>query len=251
MSTKSNGINPHDKHANHFSRSRWSHALVLAEQLRHNTELKKNEELKKYAFDLPPVDNREAVVITSVESQADHVRSFENELLFAKTGNFNLDNLSENFMDLKRTFNRMLELDNNDVQQATLATTITKTALLMILRSTESIVEIVTKGTRKFPSLNSIISYIRSRQTDLPINGRLLVDWYKASQTLDLLLNDSDWLVLPRKAYWAMQVCNETLAWSRAAFHRNDREKSTNKAIFDRDDSISFTDALEPMTNKE
>ena len=48
-------------------------------------------------------------VITSVEAQADHVQSFQNELLFAKTGNFNLDNLGDKFLDLKRTFNRMLE----------------------------------------------------------------------------------------------------------------------------------------------
>jgi len=250
MSTQSNGTNGHDKHENHFSRSRWSHALALAEQMRHDTQLKKNEEFKKYAFELPPADNRETAVITSVEAQADHVKSVETQLLFAKTGNFNLDNLSENFLDLKRTFNRMLELDKNDIQQVTLATTITKTALLMILRSTESIVEIVTRGTRKFPTLNSIISYIRSCNAELPINGRLLVDWYKAAQTLDLLINDPDWLVQPRKAHWAMEVCNETMTWSRAVFHRNYRGKTTGRAIFDRDDSISFTDAVESMIDK-
>jgi hypothetical protein len=232
-----------DKQTNHFARSRWSHVLALADQLRHNTELKKDEQLRQYAFDIPAVDNRETSVITSVEAQADHVESRQN-VLFAKTGNFNLDNLSKDFLDLKRTFNRMLELKKDDLQQVTLATSITKTALLMILRSTESLVQIITKGTRKFPTLNSIIAYIRSRHTELPIHGRLLVDWYKAAQTLDLLLDDPDWLVQPRKAYWAMQVCNETLAWSRAVFNENCRTRSTSRAIFDRDDSLIIP---EPM----
>ena len=35
------------------------HALALAEQLRHDTELKKNEQLRQYAFDIPSVDHRE------------------------------------------------------------------------------------------------------------------------------------------------------------------------------------------------
>lgn len=233
-----------DKQANPFVRSRWCHVLALADQLRHDTELKKNEQLRQYAFDILPTDKREASVINSVEAQADHIQSFQNELLFAKTGNFNLDKLSENFLDLKRTFNRMLELDKNDVKQVTLATSITKTALLMVLRSTESIVDIMTKGTRKFPTLSSIIAYIRSSDVDLPIHGRLLVDWYKASQILDLLVNDPDWLVQPRKAHWAMQVCNETLAWSRAIFNKGHRTRSTSRAIFDRDDSIIIPDVI-------
>lgn len=227
-----------DKQINHFARSRWAHVLALADQLRHNTELKKDEQLRQYAFDIPPADNRETSVINSVEAQTDHVKSFENELLFAKTGNFNLDNLSNNFIDLKRTFNRMLELNKDDVKQVALATTIAKTALLMAFRSAEAIVDIVTKGTRKFPTLNSIISYVRSRDADLPIQGRLLIDWYKAAQTLDLLINDPDWLVQPRKAHWAIQVCNETLAWSRAIFNEGYRTRSMSRAIFDRDDSI-------------
>jgi len=234
-----------DKDINHFSRNRWSHVLALADQLRHITELKKNEQLRQYAFDISSMDNRETCIITSVEAQADHVKSFQNQLLFAQTGNFNLDNLSKKFLDLKRTFNRMLELNKNDTQQVLLATSITKTALLMILRSTESIVDILTKGTRRFPTLNSIISYIRSSHIELPIHGRLLIDWYKAAQTLDLLLNDPDWLVQPRKAYWAMQVCNETLAWSRAVFNENYRKKSTGRAIFDRDDSIVIPESMD------
>jgi len=132
----------------------------------------------------------------------------------------------------------MLELNKNDIKQVTLATSITKTALLMILRSIESIVEVSTKNTRKFPTLNSLISHIRSRQTELPINSRLLVDWYNAAHVLDLLVNDPDWLVQPRKAYWAMQVCNETLTWARGVFNENYRTKSTKRAIYDREDSI-------------
>jgi len=238
-----------NKPTNHFSRSRWSHVLALADQLRHNTELKKNEHLRKYAFDIPSIDNRETSIITSVKAQADHVKSFQNELLFAKTSNFNLDNLSGSFLDLKRTFNRMLELNKDDTQQVTLATSITKTALLMVLRSTESIVEIVTKGTRKFPTLNSIISYIRSCRTELPIHGRLLVDWYTAAQILDLLLNDPDWLVQPRKAHWAMQVCNETLAWAHAVFNENYRTKYTGRAIFDRDDGLITPESTNNTSN--
>ncbi len=237
-STKTNDHSSIDKPGNHFSRSHWSHALALAEQLRHNTELKKNEQLRKYAFNISSFDNRETSVITSVQAQADRVQSFQHELLFAKTGNFNLDNLSENFLDLQRTFNRMLELNKDDIQQVKLATSITKTALLLILRSTESIVDVITKGTRKYPTLTSIIAYIRTRQVEFPINGRLLVDWYQAAQTLDLLVNDADWLVQPRKAHWAMQVCNETLAWARAVFNENYHRKSTVRAILDRDDSI-------------
>jgi hypothetical protein len=217
-----------------FARNRWSNVLALADQLRQNTQIQKNEQLRQYAFDIPLTDNRQ----TSNKTHADHVKSFENALLFAKTGNFNLDNLSDKFLDLKRTFNHMIELNKNDIQQVTLATSITKTALLMILRSVESIVEVTTKGTRKFPTLNSLISHIRSRQSELPIHGRLLVDWYNAAQILDLLVNDPDWLVQPRKAYWAMQVCNETLTWTRGVFNENYGTKSIKRPIFDRDDSI-------------
>ena len=240
-SSNDNNNNNHsstDKHTDHFARSRWAHALALADQLRQNTELKKNEQLREYAFNIPSTDNRQTVVITSVEAQADHVNSFQNELLFAKTGNFNLDKLSDKFIDLKRTFNRMLELNKDNVQQVTLATIIAKAALLMILRSIESIVQVRTKGTRNFPTLSSLISYIRSHDTELPIHGRLLVDWYKAAQAFDLIVNDSDWLVQPRKAYWSMQVCNETLAWARAIFNETYRTKSITRPIFDRDDSI-------------
>jgi len=237
MNETSTSSNP-DKQTGHFARSRWSHVLAVADQLRHNTELKKNEQLRQYAFDIPPVDNRETVVIKSVQAQADHVKSFQNELLFAKTGNFTLDNLNVNFLDLKRTFNRMLELNKNDVQQVTVATSITKTALLVVLRSTESIIEITTKGSRKFPTLSSLISYIRARNTELPIQGRLLIDWYKAAQVLDLLIDDPDWLVQPRKAYWAMQVCNETLTWANGIFNENYRQKSTEGPISNPDVSI-------------
>jgi hypothetical protein len=232
-----------DRHSNQFARSRWFHVLALADQLRQNTELKKDEQLRKYAFDIPAVDNREPVVVTSVEAQAHRVESFQNQLLFAKTGNFNLDKLGEKFIDLKRTFNRMLEMNKDDIQQVTLATSITKTALLMVLRSTESIVEVVTRGTRRFPTLTSIISFIRSRSTELPIHGGLLVDWYNVAQVLDLLINDPDWLVQPRKAHWAMTVCNDTLAWARAVFNENYRTKPAGRPIFDRDDSIIIPDS--------
>ncbi|CAF0748958.1 unnamed protein product [Adineta ricciae] len=234
-----------ERQSSHFARSRWSHALALADQLRHNTEIKKDEQLRQLAFNIPVADNRETSVITSVAAQADYVESFQNELLFAKTGNFTLDKLSDNFTDLKRTFNRMLELKKDDVQQVTLATSITKTALLIVLRSTESIVDIVTKGTRRFPTLNSIISYIRSQNVLLPCNGRLLVDWYRAAQALDLLLNDPDWLVQPRKSHWAMEVCNETLTWAHAVFNENYRSKPSGRPIFDRDDSMIAPDTIE------
>ncbi|CAF0838507.1 unnamed protein product [Rotaria sordida] len=65
----------------------------------------------------------------------------------------------------------------------------------------ESIVEITTKGTRKFPSLNSIISYILSSHTELSIHDQILVDWYNAAHVLDLFFNYSDWLVHSCKAY--------------------------------------------------
>ena len=234
-----------EKRSKFFARSNWSQALALAEQLRKNTEVQKSEQLRKYAFNIPSPKPEEAALKPSVHAQAYHVQSFQNELLFAKTGNFNLDNLSEKFAELKHTFNQMLEMNKNDMQQVKLATSITKTALLMVLRTTESIVEIVTKGGRKYPTLSSIISYIRSRHVDLPINGKLLVDWYTAAQTLDLLVNDPDWLVQPRKAYWAMRVCNETMAWARAVFNESYRRKSTLRAIFDRDESICMPDHVE------
>ena len=226
----------HGNHSNTsgsaFVRSRWAHVLVLADQLRQNTEQQKNEQLRKYAFDLPSTHHQQISVVT------DQVKSVENALLFAKTGNFNLDNLSDKFLDLKRTFNHMLELNKNDIQQVTLATSITKTASLMILRAIESIVEVSTRNTRKFPTLTSLISHIRSRQTELPIHGRLLVDWYNIADILNLLVNDPDWLVQPRKAHWAMQVCEETLTWARGVFNENYRRNSIKRPIFDRDDSF-------------
>lgn len=237
--------NKTEKRSKFFARGNWAQALALAEQLRKNTEVQKNEQLRKYAFNIPSNKPEEAALKPSVQAQAYHVQSFQTELLFAKTGNFNLDNLSEKFTELKHTFNRMLEMNKNDMQQVKLATSITKTALLMVLRTTESIVEIVTKGGRKYPTLSSIISFIRSRQVELPINGQLLVDWYTASQTLDLLVNDPDWLVQPRKAYWAMRVCNETMAWARAVFNESYRRKSTLRAIFDRDESICVPDHVD------
>jgi hypothetical protein len=213
-------------HTGQFARSRWSYVLALADQLRQNTE--------QYAFNIPTTNDGQK----SISAHADHVKSFENALLLAKTGNFNLDNLNDKFLDLKRTFNHMLELNKNDIQQVKLSTSITKTALLMILRSVECIVEVSTKNTRKFPTLNSLISHIRSRQTELPIHGRLLVEWYNAAQVLDLLVNDSDWLVQPRKAHWAMQVCDETLTWTRGVFNENYRSTSIKRPVFDREDSI-------------
>jgi hypothetical protein len=238
MSESSFKLNKDNSPINPFAVSRWSNVLALADQLRHNTEIQKNEQLRQYAFNIPSINDRQK----SHVAHANHVKSFENALLFAKTGNFNLDNLSEKFLDLKHTFNHMLELNKNDVKQVTLATSITKTALLMILRSIESIVEVSTKNTRKFPTLTSLISYIRSRQTELPIHGRLLVDLYNAAHMLDLLVNDSDWLVQPRKAYWAMQVCNETLTWTRGVFNENYRTKSSKRPIFDREDSVIIPD---------
>jgi hypothetical protein len=136
----------------------------------------------------------------------------------------------------------MLELNKNDIKQVTLATSITKTALLMILRSIESIVEVSTKNTRKFPTLTSLISYVRSCQTELPVHGRLLVNWYNVVHMLDLLVNDPDWLVQPRKAYWTMQVCNETLTWARGIFNENYRTTSSKRPIFDREDSVFVSD---------
>ncbi|CAF2329551.1 unnamed protein product [Rotaria sp. Silwood2] len=233
-----------DRHTGQFSHRRWSHALALADQLRHNTLARKNEQLRQFAFDLPSADVQESSITASVEAQTDHVNSFQNELLGAKTGNFNLDSLTEYFLNLKHTFNQMLELDKDDIQQITLATSITKTALLIVLRSTESIVDMVTKGTRCFPTLNSLISYIRSRHKELPIHGSLLVEWYQASNVLDLLLDSPDWLVQPRKAYWAMQVCNETLAWARVVFSENYCKTSIGRPIFDRDDSVFLDEPI-------
>ncbi|CAF1169035.1 unnamed protein product [Rotaria sp. Silwood1] len=239
-----NGSNNHK--GDHFVRSRWCHAIELAEQLRHKTEIQKNEQLRQYAFDIPSSDDQHKSL-----THADDIKSFENALLSAKTGNFNLDNLTEKFVDLKRTFNHMIELNKNDIIQITLSTTITKTALLIILRSIESIVEVMTKGTRKFPTLNSLISYIRSRQKELPIHGRLLVDWYNVAQILDLLINDPDWLVQPRKAHWAMKVCNETLTWARGVFNENYRNKSSKQAILDREDSVFYPEQKDKDKDKD
>ena len=232
MSESSIKLNKDNSPITPFARSRWFNVLALAEQLRQNTEVQKNEQLRQYAFDIPLTNDRQ-------KSDIAHVKSVENALLFAKTGNFNLDNLSDKFLDLKRTFNDMLELNKDDIKQVTLATSITKTALLMILRSIECIVEVSTKNTRKFPTLTSLISHVRSCQADLPVHGRLLVDWYNAAYMLDLLVNDHDWLVQPRKAHWTMQVCDETLTWTRGLFNENYRTKSSQRPIFDREDSIS------------
>lgn len=222
----------------YFPSKRWSHAIEIADQLRQNTKTKKNEQLRQYALDIPLAGSPDMMVLGSPESLTDSMSLFHNELLSTSTGNFSLDNLTKRFLELKQTFNRMLELDKDNVQRVVVATSITKAALLMVLRSTESIVEIVTKGTRHFPTLNSLISYIRSRHTELPINGGLLVDWYKASHVLDLLLNDPDWLVQPSKAFWAMQVCTDTLAWARVVFNESYRKAPAGRPIFDRDDSM-------------
>ena len=237
MNAASRPSTSNDRPSDPFIRKRWFHILTLADQLRRDTESKKNEQLRNYAFDIPPADPQAAAVPPSIQTQTQHVDSFQNELLLAKTGDFTLDSLSDRFVDLKRTFNRMLEMRKQDVQQLTLATSITKAALLLVMRSAECIVGIVTNRTRKFPTLNSLISYIRSCDAELPIHGQLLVDWYAAADTLDLLLNDADWLVQPRKAYWAMQVCSETLAWARAIFNEGFRGETLKRAIFDRRDS--------------
>jgi hypothetical protein len=193
--------------AGHFARSRWAQVLALADQLRHNTAVQKTELLRQHA-------------------------------LGARSSNFNLDNLTEKYLELKQTLDHMMHLNKNDVQRVMLATSITKSALLIILRSIESLLEVMLKGTRKFPTLYSIISYVRSRENEFPIHGRLLVEWYNAADALDLLINDPDWLVQPTKAQWAMQVCNETLTWTRGIFNENYRPRSARRAIFDRDDSI-------------
>ena len=232
---------PSPDHSGQFVRSRWSHVLALADQLRHNTAVQKNEQLRKYAFDIPSNEQR-LTNGSSIVSHTDHVKSFENALLFAKTGNFNLDNLNDRFIELKQTFNHMLELNKDNVQQVVLATSITKAALLIVLRSIEKIIEVQTKGTRKYPTLYSLISYVRSRDNELPIQGRLLVEWYNAADVLDRLVNDPDWLVQPRKAHWAMQVCNETLTWTRGIFNENYRATSVKRPIFDREDSLFASD---------
>lgn len=224
--------------SNRFARTRWFQVLAVADQLRRNTALQKNEQLRKYAFDLPPLDAHSKLVPASLEAQTHDVERFQNELLSSKTGNFSLDTLTDKFIDLKETFNRMLLVEDHNVQQINLATTITRTALLMVQRAIELSVDILTKRTRHFPSINSLISFIRSCPDQLPIHGQLLVDWYSSAQVLDLLINDQDWLVQPRKAHWAMHVCNETLAWSRAMFNQTRASKATKRAIFDRDDSF-------------
>ncbi|CAF3538295.1 unnamed protein product [Rotaria socialis] len=231
-----------DKSAGHFARRRWSQALALADQLRRNTKLKRNEQLRQYAFEISSADSHESSVMASLEAQTDYTNSYQIELLQAKTSTFTLDSLTKNFIRLKITFNRMLDINKNELQQITLATSITKTALLILLRSIEAIVEIITKGTRSFPNLSSLISYIRSYHKELPIHGALLVEWYAAAHTLDLLVGDPDWLVQPRKAYWAMQVCNETLAWARVVFNENYRNTPVGRPIFDRDDSYCSVD---------
>ena len=119
MSDSSSSPNP--SHTGQFARSRWSHVLALADQLRQNTVIHKNEHLRQYAFDIPSTNDGQK----SSLAHADHVKSFENALLSAKTGNFNLDNLSEKFIDLKRTFNHMLELNKNDIQTFSPSTQIT------------------------------------------------------------------------------------------------------------------------------
>ncbi|CAF0838563.1 unnamed protein product [Rotaria sordida] len=81
-----------------------AHVLALVDQLRLNTKLKKDEQLRQYVFDIRTTKN------------------------------------STSFLDLKRTFNRMLELKKDDIQQIQLGTAITKTALLMVLGATKSIV---------------------------------------------------------------------------------------------------------------
>ncbi|CAM4772271.1 unnamed protein product [Rotaria magnacalcarata] len=231
-----------DKSASYFARRRWSQALALADQLRRNTQLKKKEQLRQYAFEISSADSQESSVMTSVEAQTDHTNSYQSELLQAKTITFTLDSLTKNYIRLKITFNQMLDINKNELQQIILATSITKTALLIVLRSIESVVETITKGTRNFPKLSSLISYIRSYDKELPIHGSLLIEWYAAAHILDLLVDDPDWLVQPRKAYWAMHVCNETLAWARVVFNEGYRMTPVGRPIFDRDDSSCSCD---------
>lgn len=239
-----NGINTIQEGAPvHFARRRWSAAVALAEQLRNNTQLKRNEQLRKCAFQIPLSDGQETNIIASFDTQYERINAFQQQLLFAKRGRFPLDTLTESFVNLKRIFDRMFDISKNELQQIKLATMITKTALLIILRSTESVVSTVTKGTVNFPKLSSIISYVRTRHKEFPIDGRLLVDWYKAAQILDLLIDDPDWLVQPRKTYWAMHTCNETLAWSCVVFSEKYCTTARDRPIFDRDDSVHFSES--------
>lgn len=234
-----------EKRSDGFIRNRWFHALSLADQLRKKTEANKNDQLKRFAFHIPPLDSKTKLLIKSVKNQSDLVDSFQKELLFTGGEKFELCDLSEKFFDLQRSFNRMLELETSDVEQLKLSTSITRTALLIVLRSIETTVEIFTKGNRLFPSLSSLIGYVRSREVELPIHGQLLLSWYEAAKTLDLLVNDVDWFVSPRKAHWAMEVCHDTLAWCRAVFHQSMGSLAVCKAIFDRDDSLIFPELEE------
>jgi len=160
---------------------------------------------------------------------------------FQKTGNLNLDNLSDNFNELKRTYQRLLEIKQENFQTIIMATSITKTALLIVVKAIESIANTCTKGPRVYPSFNSVIAFVRARR-DLAIQSRLLCDWYKGAVVLDLLLNDPDYLVKSRKAYWAMELCTESLMWARGVFNESFRTKKHSlRPIYDRDDSISIT----------
>lgn len=228
------------KSSGEFVRTRWFHALAQAEQMRRNTEASKVEQLKKYAFKLPQADLKPKLWANSIESQTKHVDSSHQDILNAAVDTFTLDDLAEKFLELKQIFNEILEIRSHDGEQLMLSTAIARTALLIVFRSTELIVHYISKGTRRFPSLNSLISFVRSRQCDLPIHGRLLLEWYAAAQALDILANDADWLVHPRKAHWAIGICHDTLTWARAIAHQNFTSRSLAKAILDRDESPEF-----------
>ena len=226
------------KRAGDFAFYRHSHGLTIADQLRHNTQHKKDERLRQYALDTLSSDNEELTAIESIEAQANRIHSLQRQLLYAKGHACNLNNLTESFLVLKRTLDRMVEMDKDDIQRIIIATLLTETALLIVLRSIESIVRMVIGGARNFPTLNSLISYIRSCHTKFPVHGQLLVEWHKAAQVLDLLIDDPDWLVQPGKAHWAIHLCNETLSWTRIVFNEDYHKASTGRPILDREDSV-------------
>ncbi|CAF0755182.1 unnamed protein product [Didymodactylos carnosus] len=230
--------------SNGFSRGGWHKAIAAIDEMRRRTEHTKNQHDQQYALDTPPPSSLSEESSPSQQlAKNAQVKVFQDELLFAKTGNLNLDKLSDDFAEMKRTFQEMSANKQETIQSVTLTTNITKTALLIIFRSIESIALIVTKGNRKMTNFQTVIATLRSKQ-DLPLPGKLLCEWYQAANILELLLNDPDWLCKRRKAKWSIEVCTETLIWSKGVLNEN-FIMDHPRPIFDRHESLDIVTTRE------
>ncbi|CAF0726791.1 unnamed protein product [Didymodactylos carnosus] len=244
-SINDNSDNLMDIHSHDFARHGWHKVIAAIDEMRRLTECTKNQQRRHYALDTrtTPSSDMSTTLLSSQQRSAKKVESVHDELLFAKTGNFNLDQLSDDFSEMKKTFQDISNIKQENIQSVILATNLTKTALLIVFRSIESIAQVVTRGNTRMASFQTAIAILRAKR-EISLPGKLLCEWYRAAQTLDLLLNDPDWLCKRKKAKWAIEVCTETLIWSKGVFNENFK-MAHPRPIFDRNESTDMATTKE------